>query len=131
MNEESLTLYEDFPYLRKKIVYNNSNWQAVYQNLRKLRSWWGMIMRVLEKTGTTVWSRGMMYNAVAQSVILYCSKIWVVMGEMLMVLEGFHHQATRRIKAIDSNMWGGLRVLIPPCSGGTGSCRTTTHKGVH
>ena len=42
-------------------------------------------------------ARGMMYKAVAQSVLLYESKIWVVMGDMLKVLEGFHHRAARRI----------------------------------
>ena len=30
-----------------------------------------------------------MYKAMAQSVILYGSEIWVVMGEMLKILEGF------------------------------------------
>ena len=52
---------------------------------------------MLEKTGATVQARGMMYKAVAQSVLLYESKIWVVMGDMIKVLEGFHHRAARRI----------------------------------
>ena len=56
-----------------------------------------MIARVLSKTKATVWSRGMMYKAVDQSVLLYGSESWVVMGEMLNFLEGFHHQAARRI----------------------------------
>ena len=51
-----------------------------------------MIARVLAKTVATVQDRGMMYNAVAQSVILYGSEIWVVKGEMLKILEGFHHR---------------------------------------
>ena len=56
-----------------------------------------MIARVPAKTGATVRARGTMYKAVAQSVLLYGSESWVVMGEMLKVLEGFHHQAARRI----------------------------------
>ena len=43
------------------------------------------------KTAETVQAHGMLYNAVAQTVVLYGRKSWVVMGEMLKVLEGFHH----------------------------------------
>ena len=56
-----------------------------------------MIARVLAKTVATVQDRGMMYNAVAQSVILYGSEIWVVKGEMLKILEGLHHRTARWI----------------------------------
>ena len=59
-----------------------------------------MVERVLERTGETVRARGAMYKAVAQSVLLYGSKSWVVTGEMLKVLEGFHHRAERRITGL-------------------------------
>ena len=45
----------------------------------------------------TVCDHGMVYKVVAQSVLLYVSESWVVTGEMLKVLEGFCHQATRKI----------------------------------
>ena len=45
-----------------------------------------MIVRVLKKTGATVRAHGMMYKAVSQSVLLYGSEIWVVMGEVLKAL---------------------------------------------
>ena len=64
----------------------------MYQNLRKARRRWGVVVRVLEKTGATVQARGMMYKAVANLVLLYGSEIWVVTGEMLKVLEGIHHR---------------------------------------
>ena len=56
-----------------------------------------MVARVLETTGSTVRARGAMYKAVDQSVLLYSIKSWVVTGDMLKVLEGFHHQASRHI----------------------------------
>ena len=56
-----------------------------------------MILRALTKTGETVRARGVMYKTVAQSVLLYVSEIWVVMGEVLKVLEGFYHLTARRI----------------------------------
>ena len=38
-----------------------------------------------------------MYKAVAQSMILYGSESWVVMGEMLKDMTELHHQAGQRI----------------------------------
>ena len=61
-----------------------------------------MIARVLTNKGATVQARGMMYNAVAHSVLLYGSEIWVVTSEMLKVLEGYHHRASRRITGMMS-----------------------------
>ena len=71
---EYLPQLEAFPYLRRAITYNNRNWAAVYQNLRKAWRRWGMIARVLANTGATVWYGGMMYKAVVQSVIIYVSE---------------------------------------------------------
>ena len=71
---KALPPLEDFTYLKRKIAYNNSDWAAVYQNLRKVWSQWRMISRVMEKTGSTVWARGNMYKAVAQLVLLYGSE---------------------------------------------------------
>ena len=59
-----------------------------------------MITRVMVKTGEMLQGCGMIYKAVAQSEILYGNKIWVVTGEMLKVLEGFHHRSERRITGI-------------------------------
>ena len=56
-----------------------------------------MVARVLKSTVETVRAQGDMYKAVAQSVLLYVRESWVVTGEMLKVLAGFYHQATRQI----------------------------------
>ena len=73
INADPLSLSEAFPYLGRKIAYKNSDWLALFQNLKKLRRGWGMIERVLTKTGSTMWDRGMMYKAVEQSVLMYDS----------------------------------------------------------
>ena len=52
---------------------------------------------VLTKTGETVQYRGILYKSVAHTAILYGSYSWVVMGEMLKVLEELHHILARRI----------------------------------
>ena len=56
-----------------------------------------MISKVLTKKGATVWSLGMLYKVMAQMVLLCGSEIWVVTGDMLKLLEGFHNWAARRI----------------------------------
>ena len=57
----------------RTIAYNNSDWAEVYLNIRKAWRWWGMIARVLERTGSTVWERIAMYTTVSQLVLLYGS----------------------------------------------------------
>ena len=54
----------------------------------------------MAKTGATVQAWGVMYNAVEHSVLLYGSESWVVIGEMIKVLDGFHHWEARRIIGI-------------------------------
>ena len=93
VNADTLSPSEAFPYLGKTITYNKSDWAAVYLNTRKARMLWSMIAKILERTGATVRSWVVMYKAVAQSVILYGIKSWVVKGDIIKVLEGFHHRA--------------------------------------
>ena len=71
--------------------------------------------------------RGMMYKAVAQSVMLHGSEIWVVMGAMLKVLEGFYHKSARQITGMTAKR--GLE--ISPSSGGNRSSGITPHTVVH
>ena len=74
INSEDLPLSKAFPYLGCTIAYKNSNWPAVYQNLRKPQRQWGIIVRVLAKMVATVKARGMMYKAVDQFAIFYGSE---------------------------------------------------------
>ena len=52
-------------------------------------------------------AQGAMYKGVAQSVILYTSESWLVTGEMLKVLEGFHHQEALRVTGMTANCGAG------------------------
>ena len=113
-NAEDLPSSEAFPYLGRTIAYNNSDWSAVYQNLRISQRGWRVIVRVLVKTGATARARGMMYKSVARSVLLYGSESWVVTGEMLTVPEGFHHRAARRITGMTATRGAGGEWEYPP-----------------
>ena len=60
--------------------------------------------------------REAIYKEVVQSVLLYSSNIWVVMGYMVKVLKGFHHRLARRImgltaKCVAGGEWGYLLVV--------------------
>ena len=56
-----------------------------------------MVARMMERMGSTVRAWGTMYKSVARLVLLNSIKSWVATGEMLKVLEGFHHRVARRI----------------------------------
>ena len=80
ISAKALSLFDALTYLGRTIAYDNRYWPAVYQNLKKSWRRWGVITRVLEKTGAKVWARGMMHKALAYLVILYGSKSWLVAG---------------------------------------------------
>ena len=73
INAEALSPSEAVPYLGRIIVFNKSYWAAVYQNLRKYQNRWGMVARVMERTGAMVESQGAVYKVVAHLVLLYGS----------------------------------------------------------
>ena len=83
-----------FPYLRRMGMYNNSDWAAFYSNLRKAHRIWGMVEKVMGKTGATIKPRLMVYKAVVWAVLMYGSEIWLLTDAMMTVLEGFHHSIT-------------------------------------
>ena len=75
-----------FPYLGRAVMYNNSEWEALYSNLRKFHRIWGMLAKVLGKTGAPIKARAMVYKVVVQVVLLYGSEIWVVTDAIMKVL---------------------------------------------
>ena len=113
INTEALPLLEASPYLGMKIAYNNSDWVAVYLNLRKAWRRWGMIARFLERTGKLVRDRGEIYKVVTQSLLLYGSKILVVTREMLRVLKDFHHWEVQRIMGMTAKRGAGKEWEYP------------------
>ena len=50
---------------------------------------------------------GEIYNAVAQLVLLYRIKSWLVMGEIIKFLEGFRHQVAQRITGMTDKCGSG------------------------
>ena len=81
-----------FKYLGRPISNTNSDWPALYYNLRKAQQRWAMLARILTKDGLSPRAKGHFYKAVAQSVLLFGCETWVVTPAMLQMLESFHHK---------------------------------------
>ena len=59
-----------------------------------------MVANLLGTIGAPIKARVMMYKAVLKAVLMYGSERWVVMDEIMAVLEVFHHSISRRIVGI-------------------------------
>ena len=86
-----------FHYLGHTITHNNSDWVELYRDLHKSQRRWGRVTKAMGKTGAPIKARATIYKAGFQSVLLYESKIWVVMNAMMTLIEVFHHIIDRRI----------------------------------
>ena len=62
---------DTFLYLGCTIANNNSDWGGLYQNLVKVRRWWGTKSRVLEEAGETERDRSVLYKSLVHMVPLY------------------------------------------------------------
>ena len=96
-NAEKLEPAAACPYLCHTVEFNNSNWAVLQRNLQKAWCWWGMVAKVLTRTGVTVQAQSMLYKAVVKTVLLYRTESWMVMRTMLKVMERIHHWVGRGI----------------------------------
>ena len=114
INAESLETAVAFPYLLQTVGYNNSDRADLYQNIRKARRRWGVVAKVVTKTGAMVQVWALFYKAFVQTVLLYGSDRWLVTGFMLKVIEGFHHWAARMIAGKKDRRTTGGEWECPP-----------------
>ena len=49
VNLELIYTMAAFPYLGSTVAFNNSNWAALYGNLRKAQRRWGVLAKVMMK----------------------------------------------------------------------------------
>ena len=62
VDTEPLELDMAFLYLGFTVACNNSDWVALYQNIRKARQQWWMVGKVVKKAGATVRTQGVFYK---------------------------------------------------------------------
>ena len=75
MNAKTLEPTAAFPYLGRTFVFNNRDWLDLYHNPGKALRWWGMVTKVLKRTGKTVRMREIICKVVVHMVLLYGRKI--------------------------------------------------------
>ena len=97
INGETLVQVPSFCYLGRIIHEDNSDWPALYHNIKKAQKRWGMVVRILEKDGATLHAKGMFYVAIIQSILLYGVETWTVTPTMMTVLGTFHNRVARQL----------------------------------
>ena len=91
---ETVQIYK---YLGRLLACNDDDWPAIHMNLKKARSRWASLSRVLVREGSTPRISGLFYKAVVQAVLLYGCESWVLTDKVWKTLESFHNRAARRI----------------------------------
>ena len=130
LNGVPLTKVTQFLYLGRPLAYNNSDWPALYRNLKKARVKWGMLSRLLERNGVPPKARGMFYQAVVQSVLLYGCETWTINKQMMKALEGFHHRCALRMTGRSARLEADGTWFYPPTEGCTRGSRLAPHEGI-
>jgi hypothetical protein len=97
VSDVELETVDCFRYLGRPIVADGNDWPAVVYNINRARARWTQVSRVLSRQGADPKVSGYFYKAVVQSVLLYGCETWVVSKQILVSLEGFHHQVARRL----------------------------------
>jgi hypothetical protein len=88
---------ESFKYLGRIVTVTDSDIPAVLNNLRKARSRWAMVNRVLVRDHASPKVSALFYKAVCQSVLLFSCETWVISKQIIRCLDGFHHRIARRL----------------------------------
>ena len=94
---EPLDRVEVFKYLGRLIAFDDTDAQAIANNLMKARKSWSRISKVLRADNASPRVCGMFYKATVQAILLYGSETWNLTPTALRTLEGFHLRAARRM----------------------------------
>ena len=107
VNMNPLDSTADFPYLRRTVTYNNTNWEVLYANLRKSQIQWGVVAKDLRQTGAHVKAWAMLYKALFHAVLMYGCERWVMIDAIMTVLERFHHRVDQRLAGLTARRENG------------------------
>ncbi len=88
---------EVFKYLGRLLAQDDDDTQAIRAQLRKARATWACVGQVLWAENAPPCIAAKFYKAVVQAMLLYGSKMWVLLMTALASLEGFHIRAAYRM----------------------------------
>ena len=87
-----------FKYLGRILEETDNDEHAANRQLtRASRARWGRIAKILTIDGASPRVMGYFYKAIIQTVLLYGSESWTLMGRMIGRLRSFHHRVARYI----------------------------------
>ena len=86
-----------FRYLGRMLTAGDDDWIAVVGNLGKARNSWGWLYQILSRERADPKVSTSFYKAVAQEVLLFGAKVWVLTPRMGRALDSFQHRVARRI----------------------------------
>eukprot|EP00985_Skeletonema_marinoi_P027980 scaffold23672_cov188-Skeletonema_marinoi.AAC.1 len=90
---EDLERVEVFKYLGRLMSMDDTDTQAIRDNLSKARKVWKRIHRLLRGDNMNPRVCGMFFKAVVQAVLLYWSETWALTESAMRCLEGFYYRA--------------------------------------
>jgi len=97
VNGEALERVEVFKYMRRLLVHDDDDIQAIRTQLRKARGTWARVGQVLRAENVPPRIAAKFYKAVVQAMLLYGSETWVLLTAALASLEGIHICAAYRM----------------------------------
>ena len=99
-----------FRYLGSVLTAGDNDWLAVVGNLGKARKSWGRLSRILIREGEYPKVSGNVYKAMAQLVLLFGAKMWVLTPSMEQALDSFLTNGCkenhREAAAASTDGWG-------------------------
>ena len=107
--EDGLDCFEGvdaLKYLGQVIYQTNDDWPAVLHNIRRARQVWGWLGNFLRREGAYLIISAKFYWEVAQTVLLFGAKTWVLLAERLNNIEGVHVGFLRQVTGMKSQRLG-------------------------
>ena len=86
-------IVERFRYPNRILSYNNTDIPETRRNLKKAKSTWGRVSKILTRQEVPTPVFGMFYQVVVAVVLLYRNKSWNLPPSGMKVLERFHMEA--------------------------------------
>ena len=87
----------EFWYLGRLLMARDDDWPAVAGNIKKARSSWGRLARVLGREGADPKVSHNFYAAVIQQVLLFRAETWVLTRNMESALDDFQGRVARKL----------------------------------
>ena len=87
----------EFKYLGRVLTDTDYDWPAVAGNIRKARTSWGRLARILGREGADLKVTRSFYTVVTQHVLLFGADSWVLIKRMESALDAFQDRVARRL----------------------------------